>query len=111
MTIAALAALINSGSGPVAAYKTYTALLNQTGTAAPVATILENTTRWNVYLDKTKCRYLHNNGIVSLIYRANKTIVFGNARNSDQSALPSIGDGNRTSDTTIAFSYKPFYRQ
>ena len=96
VTIAALAALINSGS--VAGYKTYTALLTQAGTAAPVATILQNTTSETF----TWTRQSAGNYTItasSALFIANKTMVFLNAGHGYQSALPVYWE--RTSDTTI----------
>jgi len=96
VTIAALAALINSGS--VAGYKTYTALLTQAGTAAPVATILQNTTSETF----TWTRQSSGNYTItasSALFIANKTMVFLNAGHGYQSALPIYWE--RTSDTTI----------
>tara|TARA_R110000796_G_scaffold240223_1_gene361207 strand:+ start:22 stop:486 length:465 start_codon:yes stop_codon:yes gene_type:complete len=96
VTIAALAALINSGS--VAGYKTYTALLTQAGTAAPVATILQNTTSETF----TWTRQSGGNYTItasSALFIANKTMVFLNAGHGYQAALPIYWE--RTSDTTI----------
>lgn len=96
VTIAALAALINSGS--VAGYKTYTALLTQAGTAAPVATILQNTTSETF----TWTRQSAGNYTItasSALFIANKTMVFLNAGHGNQAALPIYWE--RTSDTTI----------
>ena len=77
MTVASLATLINSGS--VAGYKVYTALLTQAGTAAPVATILQNTTGGTL----TWTRQSAGNYTItasSALFIANKTMVFVNAR-------------------------------
>ena len=100
VTIAALAALINSGS--VAGYKTYTALLTQAGTAAPVPTILQNTTGGTF----TWTRQSAGNYTItasSALFIANKTMVFINGGSSGYN----IANGfmwNRASDTTVTLN-------
>ena len=97
VTIAALAALINSGS--VAGYKTYTALLTQAGTAAPVATILQNTTSETF----TWTRQSAGNYTITAstaLFTVNKTIVFGNHGSVNIVDF----DWNRASDTTVTLS-------
>ena len=94
----------SSGSGSVAAYKTYTALLNQTGTAAPVATILENTT------DGTFTWTRQSGGTYTItassaLFTVNKTIVFGNQGNQTNQ----YWRWNRTSDTTIDLVTNPSF--
>jgi hypothetical protein len=95
MTVASLATLINSGS--VAGYKVYTALLTQAGTAAPVATILQNTTGGTLtWTRQSAANYTVTAS--SALFIANKTIVFGNQGNFLQKTLA----WNRASDTTVA---------
>jgi len=94
MTVASLATLINSGS--VAGYKVYTALLTQAGTAAPVATVLQDTTGGTF----TWSRQSAGNYTVtasSALFTVNKTIVFANNGSTTTTFLK----WNRTSDTTI----------
>ena len=95
VTIAALAALINSGS--VAGYKTYTALLTQAGTAAPVATILQNTTSETF----TWTRQSAGNYTItasSSLFTVDKTIVFLNGGSAENNHDIAWG---RVSDTVI----------
>jgi len=94
MTVASLATLINSGS--VAGYKVYTALLTQAGTAAPVATVLQDTTGGTF----TWSRQSAGNYTItasSALFTVNKTIVFANNGSTTTTFLK----WNRTSDTTI----------
>jgi len=94
VTIASVAAFANTYN---LGYTVYTALLNQTGTAAPVATILQNTTGGTL----TWTRQSAGNYTItasSALFIANKTIVFGNQGNFLQKTLA----WNRTSDTTVA---------
>ncbi len=95
-TISALTTHISDGLG---GYPVYTVLLNQSGTAAPVATILKNTTGKTF----TWTRQSAGNYTItasSALFTVNKTIVFGNQGN--------IADmdfrWNRTSDTTVTLS-------
>ncbi len=99
MTVASLATLINSGS--VAGYKTYTALLTQTGTAAPVPTVLQNTTDGTF----TWTRQSAGNYTItasSALFTENKTMVFINAGHGEQTSLPIYWE--RTSTTTITLN-------
>ena len=80
-------------------YTAYTALLNQTGTAVPVATVLQNTTGGTF----TWARQSTGNYTItasSALFTVNKTIVFGNYGNAGP-GLTQDFDWNRTSDTTI----------
>ena len=98
MTVASLATLINSGS--VAGYKVYTALLTQAGTAAPVATILQDTTGGTF----TWTRQSAGNYTItasSALFVANKTMVFVNAGHGEQSFFLYW---ERTSTTTITLN-------
>jgi hypothetical protein len=52
------AGIINQGGSPVKPYKVYTALLTQSGTTAPVATVLENTIGNIVWSYSTPGSYL-----------------------------------------------------
>ena len=77
-------------------YTVYTALLTQAGTAAPVATILQNTTGGTfTWSRQSAANYTVTAS--SALFTANKTIVFLN----NGSIEPSNVKWNRTSDTTI----------
>ena len=96
-TIAAVAGLVNSYS---LGYTVYTALLNQTGTADPVATILQNTTGGTfVWTRQSTGNYTITAS--TALFTVNKTIVFGNQGNGNST---NIVRWNRTSDTTITLS-------
>ena len=58
-SISDVASLINTGFD--GGYKVYTALLTQAGTAAPVATILQNTTGATFTWARTRYWYVYNN--------------------------------------------------
>ena len=95
-TIASVASFANSYS---LGYTLYTALLTQTGTNAPVATVLQNTTGGTL----TWTRQSAGNYTVtalSALFTADKTIVFGNQGNISDVDFK----WNRTSDTTITLS-------
>ena len=92
VTIASVAAFANTYN---LGYTVYTALLTQAGTAAPVATILQNTTGGTF----TWTRQSAGNYTVTAstaLFTVNKTIVFGNQGNN----LNDKFQWNRTSDTT-----------
>lgn len=81
------------GGGP--GYTVYTALITQTGTADPVATLLQNTTGKTFTYGRTDV------GVYTLtssaaIFTANKTIIFINAGASNM-----LITGERTSDTVL----------
>lgn len=79
-------------------YTVYTALLTQTGTGAPVATILKNnTTATFTWARTTGGTYTVTAD--SNIFTANKTVVFMNYGNPPSDALPP--KWVRTSDTVI----------
>ena len=93
VTIASVAAFANTYN---LGYTVYTALLTQAGTAAPVATILQNTTGGTF----TWTRQSAGNYTVTAstaLFTVNKTIVFGNQGNN----LNDKFQWNRTSDTTL----------
>jgi hypothetical protein len=95
-TISALTTHISDGLG---GYPVYTALLNQSGTEAPVATILKNTTGKTF----TWTRQSPGNYTVtasSALFTVNKTIVFGNHGSVNIVDF----DWNRASDTTVTLS-------
>ena len=96
ITIGAVAAFANTYN---LGYTIYTALLTQAGTAAPVATILQNTTGGTF----TWTRQSAGNYTVTAstaLFTADKTIVFGNQGN-----IPDIDfKWNRASDTTVTLS-------
>jgi len=94
-TIASVASFANSYS---LGYTLYTALLTQAGAAAPVPTVLQNTTGKTF----TWTRQSAGNYTVtasSALFTANKTIVFVN--NGSNAASTDVIKWNRTSDTTI----------
>ena len=93
VTIASVAAFANTYN---LGYTVYTALLTQAGTAAPVATILQNTTGGTF----TWTRQSAGNYTVTAstaLFTVNKTIVFGNQGNEINDKF----QWNRTSDTTL----------
>ena len=96
VTIASVAAFANTYN---LGYTVYTALLTQAGTAAPVATILQNTTGGTF----TWTRQSAGNYTVTAstaLFTADKTIVFGNQGN-----IPDVDfKWNRTSDTAVTLS-------
>ena len=97
VTIASVAAFANTYN---LGYTVYTALLTQAGTAAPVATILQNTTGGTF----TWTRQSAGNYTVtasSALFTANKTIVFVNAGHGEQSFFLYW---ERTSTTTITLN-------
>ena len=83
----------------VASYKVYTALLTQTGTAAPVATILENTTGETITWSRTSTGVFVAT-ISGAVFTVDKTIVFFN--NGD--ASPNTNKWTRTSDTVLTLT-------
>ena len=92
-TIASVASFANSYN---LGYTVYTALLTQTGTAAPVATILQNTTGGTF----TWTRQSAGNYTITAstaLFTVNKTIVFGNHGSFYDVAFR----WNRASDTTV----------
>ena len=99
VTIASVASFANSYN---LGYTVYTALLNQTGTAAPVPTILQNTTGGTF----TWTRQSAGNYTItasSALFIANKTMVFINGGSSGYN----IANGfmwNRASDTTVTLN-------
>ena len=95
VTIASVAAFANTYN---LGYTVYTALLTQAGTAAPVPTILQNTTGGTF----TWTRQSAGNYTITAstaLFTANKTIVFVN--NGSNAASTDVIKWNRTSDTTI----------
>ena len=97
VTIASVAAFANTYN---LGYTVYTALLTQAGTAAPVATILQNTTGGTF----TWTRQSAGNYTVtasSALFTADKTIVFGNHGSVN---IQQDFDWNRASDTTITLN-------
>ena len=93
VTIASVAAFANTYN---LGYTIYTALLTQAGTAAPVATILQNTTGGTLVWTRQSAGNYTVTASTAL-FTANKTIVFLN----NGSIEPSNVKWNRTSDTTI----------
>ena len=82
-------------------YTSYVALVSQTGTNAPVPTVLHNSLRAAV----TWSRQSNGNYTItaaSSLFTANKTVLFLNAGHGYQAALPIYWE--RTSDTTITLN-------
>ena len=73
-TVGSISAFANSYS---LGYTVYTALLNQTGTAAPVATILQNTTGGTIIWTRTSTGE-YTATIANALFTLNKTLVFIN---------------------------------
>ena len=95
VTIASVASFANTYN---LGYTVYTALLTQAGTAAPVATILQNTTGGTF----TWTRQSAGNYTVTAstaLFTVNKTMVFGN-----HGSFTTDFEWNRASDTTITLS-------
>jgi len=97
VTIASVAAFANTYN---LGYTVYTALLTQAGTAAPVATILQNTTGGTLVWTRQSAGNYTVTASTAL-FTVNKTIVFGNQGN----AAPIVDfKWNRASDTAITLS-------
>ncbi len=82
-------------------YTSYVALVSQTGTNAPVPTVLHN----NLGTAITWSRQSNGNYTMtaaSSLFTANKTVLFLNAGHGYQAALPIYWE--RTSDTTITLN-------
>ena len=93
VTIASVAAFANTYN---LGYTVYTALLTQAGTAAPVATILQNTTGGTfVWTRQSTGNYTVTAS--TALFTVNKTMVFGNQGNEINDKF----QWNRTSDTTL----------
>ena len=93
VTIASVAAFANTYN---LGYTVYTALLTQAGTAAPVATILQNTTGGTlVWTRQSSGNYTVTAS--TALFTVNKTMVFGNQGNETNDRF----QWNRTSDTTV----------
>ena len=93
VTIASVAAFANTYN---LGYTVYTALLTQAAAAAPVATILQNTTGGTLVWTRQSAGNYTVTASTAL-FTVNKTIVFLN----NGSIEPSNVKWNRTSDTTI----------
>ena len=96
VTIASVASFANTYN---LGYTVYTALLTQAGTAAPVATILQNTTGGTlVWTRQSSGNYTVTAS--TALFTVNKTMVFGNQGNETNDRF----QWNRTSDTTVTLS-------
>ena len=95
-SISSIASLINTGF--VGGYTVYTALLTQAGTAAPVATVLQNTTGGTIAWTRNSTgRYIAT--ISGKTYTANKTAIFltsGSTGATDGAFLKVEDSGNTT---------------
>ena len=98
VTISSLGSLINTGF--TGGYTVYTALLTQAGTAAPVATILQNTTGGTITWTRTGSG-VYTATISSSLFTSNKTLVFFNLGEYSFSVNQ---PWTRTSDTVITIS-------
>ena len=81
-------------------YTVYTALLTQAGTAAPVATVLQNTTGGTITWTRTGSG-VYIATISGKTFTANKTMVFNNNGSSTGSFGFAPALWTRTSDTQI----------
>ena len=96
VTIASVASFANTYN---LGYTVYTALLTQAGTAAPVATIIQNTTGGTfVWTRQSTGNYTVTAS--TALFTVNKTMVFGNQGNETNDRF----QWNRTSDTTITLN-------
>lgn len=75
-SVSNIASLINTGFD--GGYKVYTAALTQTGTAAPVATVLQNTTGGTFTWSRTSAGQ-YKATISGITLPANKVVIFENA--------------------------------
>ena len=82
-SISDVASLINTGFD--GGYKVYTALLTQAGAAAPVATILQNTTGGTIAWSKTGTG-AYTATISDSLFTLNKTMVFINGGSATSTA-------------------------
>lgn len=89
--------VVNAGLG----YTVYTALITQTGTAAPVATILKNNTGATFTWARTSSG-TYTITASSNVFTSNKTIVFYNLGEYVTFSIPQ--PWTRTSDTVITIS-------
>jgi hypothetical protein len=96
VTIASVASFANTYN---LGYTVYTALLTQAGTAAPVATILQNTTG-GTFTWTRQSTGSYTVTASTALFTVNKTIVFGNYGNAGAGLIQDF-DWNRASDTTI----------
>ena len=95
-SISNIASLINTGF--VGGYKVYTALLTQAGTAAPVATVLQDTLVGTITWTRTGVG-AYTATIANGLFTANKTMVFIN--NGSASSTNNIEWANKTTTTVI----------
>ncbi len=101
-TVGQIAAFANSYS---LGYTVYTALLTQAGTAAPVATILQNTTGGTITWTRTGTGE-YTATIANALFTLNKTLVFinnGDGLHQGQGVAP-----NWTSPTTTTIDIDTF---
>ena len=96
-TVGQIAGFANSYS---LGYTVYTALLTQAGTAAPVATVLQNTTGGTITWTRTGSG-VYIATISGKTFTANKTMVFNNNGSSTGSFGFAPALWTRTSDTQI----------
>jgi hypothetical protein len=63
-------------------YKVYTALLTQTGTNAPIATVLENTLGVNITYARQNSGYYQINASSNIFIEVKTAIIVGNSSNT-----------------------------
>tara|TARA_R100000541_G_scaffold18562_1_gene28368 strand:+ start:133 stop:594 length:462 start_codon:yes stop_codon:yes gene_type:complete len=97
-TVGQIAGFANSYS---LGYTVYTALLTQAGTAAPVATVLQNTTGGTITWTRTGTAGVYIATISGKTFTANKTMVFNNNGSSTGGYNFTSAIWTRTSDTQI----------
>jgi len=100
-SISDVASLINTGFD--GGYKVYTALLTQAGTAAPVATILQNTTGATFTWARTSGG-TYTITASSNAFTSNKTLVFNNNGSSTGTFGFASAIWTRTSDTVVTIT-------
>lgn len=95
-SISDVASLINTGFD--GGYKVYTALLTQAGAAAPVATVLQNTTGGTIVWSKTGTG-AYTATISDSLFTLNKTMVFINGGSATSTANIEWASPTRTTVT------------
>ena len=94
-TIGGIGSLINTGF--TGGYKSYTASLIQTGTAAPVATVLQNTTGGTFTWSRTSAGQ-YKATISGITLPANKVVIFENATGD-------LNLGGKITSTTVSWYF------
>lgn len=90
----------SSDSGSEPTYKVYTALLTQTGTDAPVATVLENTLGGTVVWTRDNVGLY--TGTLTGAFQSNKTVLFiGAADDGDYATIAKFAQIRRMSNNAV----------